>query len=95
MSRRATTPPRPPRRAPNSGYVLHHNAPQYFAYLADNPQVLNNNLHGDKDFFDAVNGRTLPSDGGVFYVRGGYDNNDGLVPVDPTPGHPARVHRQR
>ena len=71
---------------PNSGYVLHHNAPQYFAYLADNPQVLNGNLHGAKDFFNAVEGRTLPSDGGVFYLRGGYDNNDGLAPVDPTPG---------
>ena len=69
----------------NSGYVLHHNAPQYFGYLADNPQVLNANLHGAKDFFDAVEGRTLPKDGGVFYLRGGYDNNDGLVPVDPTP----------
>jgi phospholipase C len=65
--------------------VLHHNGPQYFGYLADNPQVLNNNLHGAKDFFDAVEGRTLPRDGGVFYLRGGYDNNDGLVPVDPTP----------
>ena len=69
----------------NSGYVLHHNAPQYFGYLADNPAVLNTNLHGAKDFFDAVEGRKLPSDGGVFYLRGGYDNNDGLVPVDPTP----------
>jgi len=68
-----------------SGYVLHHNAPQYFAYLADNPEVLNSNLHGVKDFFNAVEGRTLPKDGGVFYLRGGYDNNDGLVPVDPTP----------
>lgn len=71
---------------PNSGYVLHHNAPQYFAYLADNPKVLNSNLHGAKDFFNAVEGRTLPSDGGVFYLRGGYDNNDGLTPLDPTPG---------
>ena len=71
---------------PNSGYVMHHNGPQYFAYLADNPQVLNGNLHGAKDFFNAVEGRTLPSDGGVFYLRGGYDNNDGLVPLDPTPG---------
>jgi phospholipase C len=70
---------------PNSGYVLHHNGPQYFGYLADNPQVLNGNLHGAKDFFNAVEGRTLPRDGGVFYLRGGYDNNDGLVPVDPTP----------
>ena len=69
-----------------SGYVLHHNGPQYFGYLADNPQVLNNNLHGAKDFFNAVEGRTLPRDGGVFYLRGGYDNNDGLVPVDPTLG---------
>jgi phospholipase C len=67
-----------------SGYVLHHNAPQYFGYLADNPQVLNTNLHGAKDFFNAVEGRKLPNDGGVFYLRGGYDNNDGLVPVDPT-----------
>ena len=55
------------------------------AISRDNPQVLNNNLHGAKDFFDAVEGRTLPRDGGVFYLRGGYDNNDGLVPVDPTP----------
>jgi len=70
----------------NTGYVLHHNGPQYFGYLADNPQILNNNLHGARDFFQAVEGRKLPHDGGVFYLRGGYDNNDGLVPVDPTPG---------
>jgi phospholipase C len=69
----------------NTGYVLHHNGPQYFGYLADNTQVLNNNLHGAKDFFDAVEGRKLPAGGGVFYLRGGYNNNDGLVPVDPTP----------
>lgn len=69
----------------NTGYVLHHNAPQYFGYLADNPTVLKNNLHGAKDFFDTISARQLPAKGGVFYVRGGYDNNDGLVPVDPTP----------
>ncbi len=69
----------------NTGYVLHHNGPQYFGYLADNPQVLSNNLHGAQDFFQAVEGRTLPAEGGVFYLRGGYNNNDGLVPVDPTP----------
>ena len=68
-----------------TGYVLHHNGPQYFGYLADNPQVLNNNLHGAADFFSAVENRKLPADGGVFYLRGGYDNNDGLVPVNPTP----------
>ncbi len=70
---------------PNSGYVLHHNAPQYFAYLADNPEVLNTNLHGARDFLDAIDGRTLPSDGGVFYLRGGYDNNQGMKSLDPTP----------
>jgi len=74
--------PTPP---PNSGYVLHHHGPQYFGYLADNPKALNTNLHGAKDFFDTVEGHKLPSQGGVFYLRGGYDNNDGLVPVDPTP----------
>ncbi len=69
-----------------TGYVLHHNGPQYFGYLADNTKVLNNNLHGAQDLIDAVNNQTLPGNGGVFYYRGGYNNNQGLVPVDPTPG---------
>ncbi len=69
----------------NTGYVLHHNGPQYFGYLADNPTVLSNNLFGVADFFKAVNNKMLPANGGVFYLRGGYNNNDGLVPVDPTP----------
>jgi phospholipase C len=68
-----------------TGYVLHHNGPQYFGYLADNPVVLNSKLHGNKDFFDAVEDKKLPKDGGVFYLRGGYNNNDGMVPLDPTP----------
>jgi len=74
-----------PNPALNTGYVLHHNGPQYFGYIADNPQVLNSNLHGNADFFTAIEKRTLPTEGGVFYLRGGYNNNDGLVPVDPTP----------
>ncbi len=69
-----------------TGYVLHHNGPQYFGYLADNTNVLNNNLHGAQDFINAVTAQTLPSSGGVFYLRGGYSNNQGLVPLDPTPG---------
>jgi phospholipase C len=69
-----------------TGYVLHHNGPQYFGYLADNTQVLSTNLHGNADFFTAVNNKTLPASGGVFYLRGGYNNNDGLVSADPTPG---------
>jgi phospholipase C len=68
-----------------TGYVLHHNGPQYFGYLADNPDVLNSNLHGNADFFQAVQSKALPREGGVFYLRGGYNNNNGLVPHDPTP----------
>jgi phospholipase C len=68
-----------------TGYVLHHNGPQYFGYVADNPQVLNTNLHGAADFFTAVEHRTLPASGGVFYLRGGYSNNFGFEPVNPTP----------
>jgi phospholipase C len=73
-----------PNAANNTGYVLHHNGPQYFGYLADNPEVLNSNLHGNKDFFDALAAKSLPREGGVFYLRGGYNNNDGLIPLDPT-----------
>lgn len=67
----------------HSAYVLHHNGPQYFGYVGDNPTVAQNHLFGLQDFFTAVNNRLLPAAGGVAYVRGGYDNNDGLVPVDP------------
>ena len=74
-----------PNPAQNTGYVLHHNGPQYFGYIADNPVVLNSNLHGAADFFTAVENKTLPKEGGVFYLRGGYNNNAGMIPVDPTP----------
>ena len=68
-----------------TGYVLHHNGPTYFGYLADNTQVLANNLHGAQDLLTAVTTQTLPATGGVFYYRGGYSNNLGLVPVNPNP----------
>ena len=67
-----------------STYITHHNGPQYFGYLGDNTRVLNNNLHGLGDFFADIGAKKLPG-GGVFYVRGGYGNNDGLVPADPNP----------
>ena len=69
----------------HSSYIIHHDAPQYFGYVGDNPQVAQNHLYGLQDFFTAVNDRLLPAAGGVAYVRGGYDNNDGLLPVDPNP----------
>ena len=69
--------------ASNATYITHHNGPQYFGYLGDNTQVQKNNLFGLADFYAAVSSESLPTQGGVFYVRGGYGNNDGLVPVVP------------
>ncbi len=87
-----------------TGYVLHHNGPAYFGYLADNTQILANNLHGAQDLVTAVSNQTLPANGGVFYYRGGYSNNLGLVPANPSPGirkafignddHPGYADRQ-
>jgi phospholipase C len=68
--------------ATHNGYIVHHNGPQYFGYIGDNPAVASN-LHGLADFFTDIAAERLPSQGGVFYVRGGYNNNDGLVPLDP------------
>lgn len=67
-----------------SNYIVHHDGPQYFGYLGDNTKELEN-LHGLNDFFTDVAARTLPAGGGVFYVRGGYGNNDNLKPLDPNP----------
>ena len=61
-------------------YIVHHNGPQYFGYVGDNPKVASK-LHGLGDFFTNIGGAKLGAPG-VFYVRGGYGNNDGLVPVD-------------
>jgi len=64
--------------ASHMAYVSHHHAPQYFGYLADNP-ALYANLQGETQFFADVAARALPQ-GGVFYIRGGYLNQMGLVP---------------
>ncbi len=70
--------------ATNNDYIAHHNGPQYFGYIANNPEATKH-LHGLGDFFADVKARRLPAGGGVFYVRGGYNNLDGLSPVDPNP----------
>ena len=66
-------------------YIAHHNAPQYFGYEANNPVETKAHLKGLGDFFSAVKAKSLPTAGGVFYVRGGYGNLDGLKPLDPNP----------
>jgi phospholipase C len=42
-------------------------------------------MKGLGDFFKAISAKSLPGSGGVFYVRGGYDNLDSLVPRSPSP----------
>ena len=68
----------------HASYIVHHNGPQYFGYLGDNPQE-QAHMHGLQQFYDDVANHALPKGGGVFYVRGGYYNNDGLLPADPNP----------
>ncbi len=72
-----------PGKASHEGYVAHHNAPQYFGYIANNP-LASKHLHGLSDFFDDVKAKRLPLSG-VFYVRGGYGNIEGWKPQDPNP----------
>jgi phospholipase C len=71
----------PTSTASHSSYVTHHNGPQYFGYVSDNPEM-SASLHGLNDFFSDVLYRGLP-DHGVFYVRGGYTNLMDLKPADP------------
>jgi len=65
-------------------YIAHHNGPQYFGYEANNPIETKAHLKGLGDFFTAINANALPKEGGVFYVRGGYGNLDGLIPRSPS-----------
>jgi len=73
----------PQGKASHAGYVAHHNGPQYFGYVANNP-VASAHLHGLSRFFDDVAAKRLPASG-VFYVRGGYGNINGWKPQDPNP----------
>ena len=59
--------------ASHENYVSHHNGPQYFGYLANNPAE-ETNLRGEGDFFADLAKNALPRNGGVFYLRGGYYN---------------------
>lgn len=66
----------------HASYITHHNGPQYFGYVANTP-ALRAQLHGLGDFFTDVNNGNLPKSGGVFYVKGGYQNTLSLKPADP------------
>jgi phospholipase C len=70
-------------KASHEGYVAHHNAPQYFGYVANNP-LASTHLHGLSEFFTDIAAKRLPASG-VFYLRGGYGNINGWKPQDPNP----------
>ncbi len=67
-------------------YVAHHNGPQYFGYIANNTteQV---NMKGENDFFTDIAAGKLPSNG-IFYIRGGYKNLQGLKTPIQNPSYP-------
>jgi len=66
----------------HASYVTHHNGPQYFGYVANNPKI-RAQLHSLQDFFTALDDKTLPKEGGVFFVKGGFRNLFHLKPADP------------
>lgn len=66
----------------HAAYVTHHNAPQYFGYIANNDS-LSAHLSDTGDFYTALQTGSLPRSGGVYYVKGGYQNELGLTPADP------------
>lgn len=72
----------------HSSYIGHHNGPQYFGYVANNPQMTAH-LHGLGDFFSDITANKLATTGGVYYVRGGFQNIAGLKPAfnDPAVQH--------
>ena len=65
----------------HASYVTHHNGPQYFGYVANNPTI-RAQLHSLQDFFTVLDEKTLPHEGGVFYVKGGFRNIFHLKPAD-------------
>ena len=74
--------------ATHDDYVSHHDGPQYFGYIANNP-ALQRNLRGLGDFFSDIQSGNLPIGGGVFYIRGGFGNIQDLKPPIQNPRFPA------
>jgi phospholipase C len=72
--------------ASHQSLVGHHEAPQYFGYIANNP-ALRENFRGLSDFFTNMAADALPPEGGVFFIRGGFSNIANQVPY-VRPGTP-------
>jgi phospholipase C len=74
--------------ATHASYVSHHQGPQYFGYVANNPGM-DGHLRGMGDLFDDLASGNFPVGGGVFYVRGGFTNVAGLKPPIQNANYPA------
>ena len=62
-------------------YIPHHNAPQYFGYIRQNPAMWSG-VHDLLDFFSMIDNRQLPAQSVVF-VKGGLANPFGWKPANP------------
>jgi phospholipase C len=76
--------------ASQEGFVSHHMGPAYFGYLANNP-AYRGTLRGMSDFFDDMKKGDLPSEGGVFYIRGGFTNVQNMKPSIQNPNFPGAL----
>lgn len=59
--------------ASHTNFVAHHEGPQYFGYLANNPSQ-RESFKGEGDFFTDLANNNIQQYGGVYYIRGGYYN---------------------
>jgi phospholipase C len=64
-------------------YVTHHNAPQYFGYLRQNPYFWSGE-HDVTELIPRIEQGTL-GDRGVIFVKGGYIDPFGFKPADTSP----------
>ncbi len=62
-------------------YIAHHNAPQYFGYIRQNPSMWSGE-HDLLSFFSDIEKQRLP-DRSVVFVKGGSQNPFGWRPVNP------------
>ena len=63
-------------------YVTHHNAPQYFGYIRQNPSMWSGE-HDLMDFFAVMEKAELP-DKSVVFIKGGRKNPFGWKPANPS-----------
>ena len=63
-------------------YIPHHNSPQYFGYIRQNPSMWSGE-HDLLEFFDTIRNQALPPQSVVF-VKGGRKNPFGWKPANPS-----------